>query len=268
MRREQLPPAPRKARPGMARTTAAHAREAKPYAARETMARKCFGTRSRNGVETPKPVATSTAASQPLISRQLATPRTAFRSKPRCLDSPISRKASKSTSGNMPASSRSNHGDNSRKVQRVASRQTCKTFARFDLHNEKPRNLTLVHIWRTDWCTNEKRPGPARPWPGVSWSRQQDSNLQQAVYKTATLPLRHAGTLFSRLIIVREIPEFSKHDFHFAPGISKARYNRSGTKLTKSSVHMFKSMGASDRNQSFSTSHSSFEKVSTRNCIL
>ena len=56
------------------------------------MARKCFGTRSRNGVETPKPVATSTAAAQPLISQQLATPRTAFRSKPRCLDSPISRK--------------------------------------------------------------------------------------------------------------------------------------------------------------------------------
>lgn len=68
-------------------------RKAKPYAARATMARKCFGTRSRNGVETPKPVATSTAAAQPLISRQLATPRTAFRSKPRCLDSPISCKA-------------------------------------------------------------------------------------------------------------------------------------------------------------------------------
>ena len=67
-------------------------RKARLRAARATMARKCFGTRSRNGVETPKPVATSTAAAQPLISRQLATPRTAFRSKPRCLDSPISRK--------------------------------------------------------------------------------------------------------------------------------------------------------------------------------
>ena len=67
-RREQLRPAPRKARPRVARAT---------------MARKCFGTRSRNGVETPKPVATSTATAQPLISRQLATPRTAFRPKPR-----------------------------------------------------------------------------------------------------------------------------------------------------------------------------------------
>ena len=27
----------------------------------------------------------------------------------------------------------------------------------------------------------------------LKWSRRQDSNLQQAVYKTATLPLRHAG---------------------------------------------------------------------------
>lgn len=147
-RREQLRLMPRKAR---------------PRAARATMARKCFGTRSRNGVETPKPVATSTAAAQPLISRQLATPRTAFHSKPRCLDSPMSRKASKSTSGNMPASSRSNHGDNSRKVRCVASRQTCKTFERFDLHNEKPRNLTLVHIWRTNWCTNEKGQDPQGP---------------------------------------------------------------------------------------------------------
>lgn len=77
MRREKLLPAPRKAR---------------PRAARATMARKCFGARSRNGVETPKPVATSTAAAQPLISRQLATPRTAFRSKPRCLNPPMSRK--------------------------------------------------------------------------------------------------------------------------------------------------------------------------------
>ena len=74
-RREQLRLMPRKAR---------------PRAARATMARKCFGTRSRNGVETPKPVATNTAAAQPLISRQLATPRTAFRSKPRCLDPPMS----------------------------------------------------------------------------------------------------------------------------------------------------------------------------------
>lgn len=116
-------------------------RKARPRAARATMARKRFGTRSRNGVETPKPVATSTAAAQPLISQQLATPRTAFRPKPRCLDSPISCKASKSTSGNMPARSRSNCEDNPRKVQRVVSRQTCKTSARFDLHNEKPRNL-------------------------------------------------------------------------------------------------------------------------------
>ena len=77
MRREKLLPAPRKDR---------------FRAARATMTRKCFGTRSRNGVETPKPVATSTAAAQPLISRQLATPRTAFRSKPRCLDPPMSRK--------------------------------------------------------------------------------------------------------------------------------------------------------------------------------
>lgn len=77
IRREKLLPAPRKA---------------KPYAARATMARKCFGTRSRNGVETPKPVATNTAAAQPLISRQLATPRPAFRSKQRCLDPPMSRK--------------------------------------------------------------------------------------------------------------------------------------------------------------------------------
>lgn len=76
-RREQLRLMPRKAR---------------LRAARATMTRKCFGTRSRNGVETPKPVATSTAAAQPLISRQLATPRTAFRSKPRCLDPPMSRK--------------------------------------------------------------------------------------------------------------------------------------------------------------------------------
>lgn len=138
-------------------------RKARLRAARATMARKCFGTRSRNGVETPKPVATITAAAQPLISRQLATPRTAFRSKPRCLDPSMSRKASKSTSGNMPARSRSNHGDNSRKVRCVASRRTCKTFARFDLHNEKPRNLTLVHIWDTNWCTNEKGQDPQGP---------------------------------------------------------------------------------------------------------
>lgn len=72
-RREQLRPAPR---------------EARPYAARATMARKCFGTRSRNGAETPKPAATSTAPAQPLISRQLATPRTAFRSKPRHREPP------------------------------------------------------------------------------------------------------------------------------------------------------------------------------------
>lgn len=63
-------------------------RKARPRAARATMARKRFGTRSRNGVETPKPVATSTAAAQPLISRQLATPRTAFRSKPRHREPP------------------------------------------------------------------------------------------------------------------------------------------------------------------------------------
>lgn len=73
MRREKLLPAPRKTR---------------PRAARATMARKCFGARSRNGVETPKPVATSTAAAQPLISRQLATPRTAFRPKPRHREPP------------------------------------------------------------------------------------------------------------------------------------------------------------------------------------
>lgn len=50
--------------------------------------------------------------------------------------------------------------------------------------------------------------------------------------------------------------------------ISSARYNLSGTKLTKSSVHTFKSVGASERNQSFSTSHSSFENISTKNSIL
>lgn len=85
---------PRLGEPGSARREQLRLmpRKARLRAARATMARKCFGTRSRNGVETPKPVATSTAAAQPLISRQLATPRTAFRSKPRCLDSPISRK--------------------------------------------------------------------------------------------------------------------------------------------------------------------------------
>ncbi len=103
-RREQLRRMPRKARPYAAREIAACApgepgpawreqlrpasRKARPRAARATMARKRFGTRSRNGVETPKPVATSTAAAQPLISRQFATPRTAFRPKPRHRESP------------------------------------------------------------------------------------------------------------------------------------------------------------------------------------
>ncbi len=42
---------------------------------------------------------------------------------------------------------------------------------------------------------HQKEVGPGRARPVVrEWSRRQDSNLQQAVYKTATLPLRHAGT--------------------------------------------------------------------------
>ena len=92
MRREKLLPALRKARFGTARATAAHAPKSQAPCGASNHGPKCFGARSRNGVETPKPVATSTAAAQPLISRQLATPRTAFRPKPRCLDPPMSRK--------------------------------------------------------------------------------------------------------------------------------------------------------------------------------
>ena len=66
-----------------------------------------------------------------------------------------------------------------------------------------------------------KKARTLRPWPGVLWSRQQDSNLQQAVYKTATLPLRHAGTLITRLSIVRENASISKRKIHRARGIFK-----------------------------------------------
>lgn len=55
-----------------------------------------------------------------------------------------------------------------------------------------------------------------------------------------------------------------------APGSSmlRARYRRSGTRLTKSSVHRTRSVGASERNQSLSTSHSSFENTSTMKRML
>ena len=54
----------------------------------------------------------------------------------------------------------------------------------------------------------EQKNGPGKTRPGVSeWSRRQDSNLQQAVYKTATLPLRHAGTLKSAMTVYANNPK-------------------------------------------------------------
>lgn len=55
-----------------------------------------------------------------------------------------------------------------------------------------------------------KRPAATSDRSGISWSQRQDLNLQPAVYKTAALPLRHAGKRAMRQRIVRHPCRFGK----------------------------------------------------------
>lgn len=52
---------------------------------------------------------------------------------------------------------------------------------------------------RATFTHYEKGRALTRVRPRLSWSQRQDSNLQPAVYKTAALPLRHAGKRAMRL---------------------------------------------------------------------